>query len=132
MNDSSDFIKILAAADMLHLQELANCLQKYLIKSKTELIVQNFVLTQQIISQSNNLLELQEFCTNLMVQSPEKILKSFDFVSLSEKSLISLIKRDNLQMKEIEVWENVLKWVLHKIHLSFRILKLGQMMISIQ
>ena len=27
-----------------------------------------------------------------------------------KKSLISLIKRDDLQMKEIEVWEHVLKW----------------------
>ncbi|GES93544.1 hypothetical protein GLOIN_2v1868401 [Rhizophagus clarus] len=45
-----------------------------------------------------------------MVQSPEKILSSFNFTSLSEKSLISLIKRDGLQMKEVEVWEHVLKW----------------------
>ena len=45
-----------------------------------------------------------------MAKSPEKIFKSFDFTSLSEKSLISLIKRDDLQMKEIEVWEHVLKW----------------------
>src|SRR5947207_6601799 len=71
---------------------------------------QHFEFTQQISSQSNNLLELQEFCTNLIVQSPEKILKSFDFTSLSEKSLISIIKRDDLQMKEIEIWEHVLKW----------------------
>ncbi|UZO04992.1 uncharacterized protein OCT59_025353 [Rhizophagus irregularis] len=35
---------------------------------------------------------------------------SFDFTLLSEKSLISLIKMDDLQMKEIEVWEHVLKW----------------------
>ncbi|RGB40657.1 hypothetical protein C1646_687352 [Rhizophagus diaphanus] len=45
-----------------------------------------------------------------MVKSPEKIFKSLDFTSLPEKSLISLIKRDDLQMKEIEVWEHVLKW----------------------
>ncbi|EXX78338.1 uncharacterized protein OCT59_028782 [Rhizophagus irregularis] len=71
---------------------------------------QHFGFIQQISSQSNNLLELREFCTNLMIQSPEKIFKSFDFTSLSEQSLISLIKRDDLQMKEVEVWENVLKW----------------------
>ncbi|RGB30400.1 hypothetical protein C1646_711378, partial [Rhizophagus diaphanus] len=75
---------------------------------------QNFGFTQQISSESDNLLELQEFCTNLMVQFPEKILLSFNFTSLSEKSLISLIKRDDLQMKEVEVWEHVLKWGLAK------------------
>ncbi|RGB27413.1 hypothetical protein C1646_819777 [Rhizophagus diaphanus] len=110
MRDASDFLNVLAAADNLNLQELVDYLQKYLIRNKPELIEQNFGLTQKIISQSNNLLELQEFCINLMAQSPEKIFKSFDFILLSEKSLISLIKMDDLQMKEIEVWEHVLKW----------------------
>ncbi|CAB4412224.1 unnamed protein product [Rhizophagus irregularis] len=114
VNDTSEFLKILVAADNLHLQELINYLQKYLIENKPEWIVQNFGFTQQISSESDNLLELQEFCTNLMVQFPEKILLSFNFTSLSEKSLISLIKRDDLQMKEVEVWEHVLKWGLAK------------------
>ncbi|GES93599.1 hypothetical protein GLOIN_2v1868421 [Rhizophagus clarus] len=110
INETLDFLKILAAADKLHLQELVDYLQKYLIKNKLEWVEQNFGFTEQVSSQSNNLLELQEFCTNLMAQSPEKIFKSFDFTSLSEKSLISLLKRDDLQMNEIEVWEHVLKW----------------------
>ena len=32
------------------------------------------------------------------------------FTSLPEKLLISLIKSDDLQMKEVEIWEHVLKW----------------------
>src|SRR6266498_3696172 len=97
---TSDFLKVLAAADELCLQELVNYLQKYLIENRSEWIKQHFEFTQQISSQSNSLLELQKFCTNLIVQSPEKILKLFDFTSLSEKSLISIIKRDDLQIKE--------------------------------
>ncbi|CAB4412222.1 unnamed protein product [Rhizophagus irregularis] len=114
VDDASDFFKILTSADNFHLQELVNYLQKYLIENKSEWIVQNFEFTQQISSKSDNLLELQEFCTKLMAQSPEKILLSFNFISLSKKSLISLIKRDDLQMKEVEVWEHVLKWGLAK------------------
>ena len=72
--DTSDFFKVLAAADKLHLQELVDYLQKYLIENNSEWMEQHFEFTQQISSQSNNLLELQEFCTNLLVQSPEKIL----------------------------------------------------------
>ena len=108
--DTSDFFKVLTAADKLHLQELVDYLQKYLIENNSEWIEQHFEFTQQISSQSNNLLKLQEFCTKLIVQSPDKIFKSFDFTSLSENSLISLIKSDDLQMKEVEVWEHVLKW----------------------
>ncbi|EXX65421.1 uncharacterized protein OCT59_025351 [Rhizophagus irregularis] len=105
-----DFFKILDAADNLHLQELIDYLQKSLIEDKPEWIEQNFGLTHQISSKSNNLLELQEYCSNIMAQYPEKIFNSFDFILLSEDSLVSLIKRDDLQMKEIEVWEQVVKW----------------------
>jgi hypothetical protein len=45
-----------------------------------------------------------------MTQSPEEIFNSLEFTLLSEKSLISHIERDDLQMEEIEVWEHVLKW----------------------
>jgi hypothetical protein len=100
----------LATADKLNLQELVVYLQNYLIEDKSEWLEQHFGFIQEIISKSNNLLKLQEFCTNLMVQSPEKVIKSLNFTSFPEKSLISIIKSDDLQMKEIEVWEHVLKW----------------------
>ncbi|GBC11719.1 uncharacterized protein OCT59_025263 [Rhizophagus irregularis] len=108
--DTSDLLKVLATADKLSLQELVDYLQGYLIENKSEQLEQYFEFAQQISSNSNNLLKLQEFCTNLMVQSPEKVLKSLNFTSFPEKSLISLIKSDDLQMKEIEIWEHVLKW----------------------
>ena len=100
----------MVAADELYLQELVDYLQEYLIENKSKWIEQNFELTHQTSFQSNNLFELQQYCTNIMANSPEKVFKSFDFTSLSEKSLVSLIKRDDLQMKEIEVWEHVLQW----------------------
>src|SRR6266496_4617060 len=74
----------------------------------------HFGLAYQISFQSNSLLELENFCIDCMAKSPEKIFKSLDFTTLSEKSLVSLIKRDDLQMKEIEVWEHVLDWGLEQ------------------
>src|SRR5438094_3527044 len=81
-----------------------------MIENKSEWMEQHFELIHRTSFQSKSLLDLQQFCTNLMAESPEKIFKSLDFTLLSEKSLIQLIKRDDLQMKEIEVWEHVLKW----------------------
>src|SRR5947199_7756422 len=98
------------AVDELLLQEIIDYLQRYLIENESEWMEQHFELIHQTSFQSNSLSELQRFCTDLMATSPEKIFKSFDFISLQEKSLVSLIKRDDLQMKEIEVWEYVLKW----------------------
>jgi hypothetical protein len=100
----------LLAADELGLQELIYYLQEYLIENKSKWIEQNFELTHRISFKSDNLLGIQQYCTKLMTKFPEKIFNSFDFTSLTEKSLIKLIKRDDLKMKEIEVWEYVLKW----------------------
>jgi hypothetical protein len=36
----------------------------------------------------------------MVTKSPEKVFKSLDFISFPEGSLVTLIKRDNLQMKE--------------------------------
>ena len=98
------------AADVLRLQEPIDYLQKYLIENKSEWMEEHFEITQRISSQSNSLLELQQFCTDFIVKSPEKVFKSPYFTSLPEKTLVQIIKRDDLQMKEIEIWEHVLKW----------------------
>ncbi|GES90220.1 hypothetical protein GLOIN_2v1884231 [Rhizophagus clarus] len=105
----SEILNILAAADQLQLQELVEYLQKYLIDNKVKWMWQHFGLAYRISFQSNSLLELQQFCIDCMTKSPQ-IFKSLDFTLLSEKSLVSLIRRDDLQMKEVEIWEHVLKW----------------------
>ncbi|EXX56546.1 uncharacterized protein OCT59_029149 [Rhizophagus irregularis] len=112
--DPSEILKVLVAADNLLLQELIDYLQTYLIENKSEWMEQYFELIYQTGFQSNSLLELQQYCTNFMAKFPEKIFGSLDFTSLSEKSLVLLIKRDDLQMKEIEIWDHVLKWGLEK------------------
>ncbi len=112
--DPSDILSILVASNKLLLQELVDYLQKYLIEKECMWMEKHFELIHQTSFQSNNFLELQQFCTDLIAKSPEKIFKSFDFISLPEKSLVSLIKRDDLRMKEIEVWEHALKWGLAK------------------
>src|SRR5436190_18860410 len=85
--DTSNFLKILIAANELLLQELADYLQKYLAENKYKWLEQHFELIHRTSFQSNNFFELQQFCTNIMTKFPEKIFKSFDFTSLPEKSL---------------------------------------------
>ncbi|CAB4438907.1 unnamed protein product [Rhizophagus irregularis] len=102
--EPSEILKILSAADELHLQELTDYLQEYLIEDKFEWMEQHFKLTHRTSFKSNSLLRLQKFCTDLMAKSPKKVFKSFDFTSLPEKSLVLLISRDDLQMKEVEIW----------------------------
>ncbi|GET03230.1 kinase-like domain-containing protein [Rhizophagus clarus] len=59
---------------------------------------------------TSDIIKILDFCSELMLKEPGKIFNSIDFTSLSEKCMISLIRHDNLQMSEIQVWEQVLKW----------------------
>ncbi|PKY60784.1 hypothetical protein RhiirA4_484908, partial [Rhizophagus irregularis] len=70
----------------------------------------NFNLIYQTSFEKDSFLELQKYCTNLISNNPNKIFNSLDFSTTPEKLLISIIQNDNLQMTEIQVWENVLKW----------------------
>ena len=108
--DVFNIFKILEAANELSLQELVDYLQIYLIENKASWIGQNFNMINQASFASDSYLKLQQFCTELMSKEPEKVFKSVDFVSIPEKSLVTLIQSDNLQIKDVQVWEYVLKW----------------------
>ena len=108
--DVLNIIKILEAANELSLQELVDSLQIYLIENKESWVEQNFNLINKASFASDSFLKLQQFCTDLMSNEPEKVFKSVDFISIPEKSLITLIRSNNLQMKDVQVWEYVLKW----------------------
>ncbi|CAG8631864.1 1303_t:CDS:2 [Paraglomus brasilianum] len=46
----------------------------------------------------------------LVEQDPELIFRAPDFLSLEEEFLIALLKRDDLGMDEVSVWEHVVRW----------------------
>jgi len=108
--DILDIVKILKAASEFSLQELINHLQSFLIENKTNWLEQNFSLIYQTSFENDSFLKLQEFCSNVAANEPDKIFNSSDFTSIPEKSLITLIQNDNLQMNDAQIWECVLKW----------------------
>src|SRR6266542_1239707 len=108
--DTLDVIDILVAASELSLQELVIHIQSFLIKNEANWIEKNFNRIYQTSFEHDSFSELQKFCTDLISKEPEKIFKLVDFVSIPEKSLISLIQNDNLPISDVQVWEHVLKW----------------------
>ena len=101
-DDVSDIIEILITANKLGLQELTSHLQSFLIKNKSSWLEGNFnYLVYKTCFKNNPFFELQNFCTKLMFKKPEE--------EIIERSLTLLIQ-NNHQMKDIQVWEYVLKW----------------------
>ena len=107
--DTFNIVKMLKAANELSLQELVNHLQIFLIENKTNWLDQNFSLLHQTSFEHDSFLKLQEFCNDVVTNDPDKIFKSADFNLISERSLVALIKNDNLKMSSVQVWEYIIK-----------------------
>ncbi|RHZ81575.1 hypothetical protein Glove_117g56 [Diversispora epigaea] len=58
----------------------------------------------------NNFEKLENFCNDIVSKYPNLIFDADDFTSLPESALVSLLKRDDLQMKEVKIWDYVIKW----------------------
>ncbi|GBB99755.1 hypothetical protein RclHR1_03620004 [Rhizophagus clarus] len=108
--DTLRIFKVLVAASELNLQELVDYLQLYIIKNDKNWMDQNFSLIYQTSFENNSFLELQKYCVDLISKRPDKILKSISFSSIPEKLLTSIIKNNNHQMSEIQVWKYELQW----------------------
>ncbi|RHZ48706.1 hypothetical protein Glove_543g49 [Diversispora epigaea] len=56
-----------------------------------------------------NELELKELSRKLE-KYPTLIFESEDFTSIQETALISILKRDDLKVEEIKIWDYIIKW----------------------
>src|SRR5437762_2813367 len=51
-----------------------------------------------------------EFCLEIICEEPKILFNSDNFINLKVPLLELLLKRDDLCLNEIEIWENLLKW----------------------
>ncbi|RIB00213.1 hypothetical protein C2G38_2051810, partial [Gigaspora rosea] len=111
--DASFIFDLLIMANEFLLEELTTFLEKHLIEEKSHWLRLHFTQIYQKSFQNNQFQNLQKWCNDFLVKYPTKIFEIFDseyFTSLQENALLSLIKRDDLQMEEIKVWNYVIKW----------------------
>src|SRR6266498_4982480 len=106
----SDILDLLLASDELLLDELVTFVQKYLIEKQTEWLQENFVKVLHTLFQLENYKPLQDYCLESICEDPETFFNSPNFPSLEENILLELLKRVDLQIDEIELWNYLLKW----------------------
>ncbi|EXX58109.1 hypothetical protein GLOIN_2v841910 [Rhizophagus irregularis DAOM 181602=DAOM 197198] len=106
----SEVLKLLIAVDELNLQQLLSYIQRYLIKHQTEFLQQNPTGILEIIYQHETFTDLWNFCLEKICEEPKILFNSNKFIDLKASLLELLIKRDDLNMDEIEIWESLLKW----------------------
>jgi len=114
-NVENNLIKLLIAADEMNLHELVEYLQQHITTLNHDWIVQNGVKLFNMIScHKGTFLKLEEYCKNIMSEEPKLFIDSNEFWGLEDDALLSIIQLDNLNMKEIEIWENLIKWGIAK------------------
>src|SRR5688572_5613052 len=97
-------------ANELEFKELSVKLENYLIESKASWLRTHFAFIYHSIFDGNEFSGLKKFYNDIIATLPNLIFESEDFTSLQETALISILKRDDLQVEEIKIWDYVIKW----------------------
>ncbi|RHZ65290.1 hypothetical protein Glove_318g31 [Diversispora epigaea] len=101
---------LMSAANEFKLEELANKLLTLLIEAKGSWLEKHFPLVYRTIYDGQNFKKLENYYKDMFAKNPNLIFDSSDFTSLQESAMVSLLKRNDLQIKEDEIWDYVIKW----------------------
>ncbi|RHZ72530.1 hypothetical protein Glove_242g11 [Diversispora epigaea] len=108
--ESRIIFDLMLAANKFELEELSKKLEIILIEDKASWLKSHFFLVHCTIFINDNFKYLENFCNDIVVKYPSLIFDAEDFTSLQEAVLVSLLKRDDLQVKEVKIWEYIIKW----------------------
>ncbi|CAB5331714.1 unnamed protein product [Rhizophagus irregularis] len=110
-NIENNIIELLLVANEMELYELVEYLQQCIINFNNDWIELNGVKLYDFISHHKDVFpKLQELCNNIMSQKPKLLIDSNEFWGLDDEALLSMIQLDYLEMKEVEIWDNLIKW----------------------
>src|SRR2546421_12021646 len=108
--DASEILELLEACDELNFNELVEDLQDHLLIEHEEWIQQNLIYFYKISSKHQPFNLLQGYCNELIDDNPELLLNSGDMESIEKSMLITLLKKDDLGLDEINIWNYVIQW----------------------
>ncbi|RIA95262.1 hypothetical protein C1645_734229 [Glomus cerebriforme] len=106
-NNEISLVDVLIAADELELLEVSRQLEKRLLENEMVWKLPNDFIT---LCQHDHLTKLYEIALALVCKNPKVIFQSKEFTKLEEDCLIRLLKCDNLELEEIEIWDYLIKW----------------------
>ena len=107
-----ELLNLAMAVDELNIHSLILLIEEYLIKHQLEFLNRNPVEILETVYQYESFKNLCDFCLEKICEEPEILFSSDKFISLKAPLLELLLKRDDLCLKEIVVWDILMKWVL--------------------
>ena len=113
--DANEILELLEACDELCFDELIDDLQNFLIKEEKEWIQENLIHAHKFSSQYQSFNLLQDYCDGLIYDNPELILKSCDIAIIEKSMFMTILKKDDLELMEIDIWNCVIRWGMGQI-----------------
>ncbi|GBC17668.1 hypothetical protein GLOIN_2v1474815 [Rhizophagus irregularis DAOM 181602=DAOM 197198] len=107
-----DILKLLMVANEINIPTLIHYIQEYLTKHQYEFLQQNPIEILETVYQYETFTQLRNFCLEKICVEPDILFKSDQFISLKAPLLELFLKRDDLLMDEIIIWESLIKWCL--------------------
>ena len=104
--------------DELNVQQLISHVQEFLVEHKAEFLHQNPTGILETIYQHETFTYLWNFCLEIICAEPNTLFNSEKFINLKAPLLELLLKRDDLNVDEIEIWESLLKWCFAKQNMN--------------
>ena len=78
-------------------------------------IQQNVLTVHKYAESVATLNSLSGYCNRLLLSHPEIVFKSNDLAALPKETLITLLKSDDLDMAEDDVWMSVVEWATKQV-----------------
>ncbi|CAG8507158.1 139_t:CDS:2 [Acaulospora colombiana] len=111
----SMYLELLSAADQLEMVELMDHIQDHIIEDEYDWILNNFVKLMSISAQYRSYIKLNNIVKQILTEDPAAPLKSEDSHELDEATLLEIVKRDDLLIKEIELFEYIIAWGISQV-----------------
>ncbi|RHZ75062.1 hypothetical protein Glove_217g288 [Diversispora epigaea] len=108
--DTRTIYELMIVANKLKFEELSEKLENFLIVANASWLKTHFSFVYHSIYKHNKFQNLEKFCNDIIAKHPSIIFESTEFTSLPESALVSILNRDDLQMKESEIWDYLIKW----------------------
>src|SRR4051794_24437883 len=98
------------ASDELNFKKLTKLTEDFIIENHHQFLQNDPVGILQIVYYCKPLVNLQESCLEKICSEPKNLFNSDKFTKLSAPLLEIILKRDDLRLDEIEIWDNLIKW----------------------
>lgn len=105
-----ELLNIMVATDEFNMYQLTKLVENSIIENHQQLFRKEPVGILKIVHEHQSFNNLREFCLETVCHQPEILYNSDDFINLPDHLLEVILKRDDFNLIEIEIWELLIRW----------------------